>query len=147
MPSKKRSLPAAKTRGRHDGGTCIKRAQKSKWWKAGSLSGIRPRRHTPKSSDFDESALEECERVCELFLGSDLLFTSAYFTELACTFQHAQRARLDLICRKLHLQPHDRFWMWPLDAVGLSPTPRSTFMFMPQAARRVCGGTTKGQKG
>lgn len=53
-----------------------KRAQNARWWKAGSLSGIRPRRHTPKSPDLDCSALEECERICELFLGADFLFTT-----------------------------------------------------------------------
>ena len=40
-----------------------------------------------------------------LLLGPSLVYSCAYFTEPAATLEQAQEAKLDLVCRKLGLQP------------------------------------------
>jgi cyclopropane-fatty-acyl-phospholipid synthase len=44
-----------------------------------------------------------------LFLDEEMVYTCAYFTEDHGDLARAQRDKLDMICRKLHLQPGDRF--------------------------------------
>jgi cyclopropane-fatty-acyl-phospholipid synthase len=39
------------------------------------------------------------------WLDADLLYTCAYYERPDVTLEHAQRAKLDLVCRKLHLEP------------------------------------------
>src|SRR5919107_52237 len=40
-----------------------------------------------------------------LLLGPSLVYSCAYFTEPAASLEQAQEAKLDLVCRKLDLQP------------------------------------------
>ena len=44
-----------------------------------------------------------------LWLDRDLVYSCAYFEKANATLEEAQRAKLDLICRKLRLQPGERF--------------------------------------
>jgi cyclopropane-fatty-acyl-phospholipid synthase len=44
----------------------------------------------------------------ELWLDRQLLYTCAYFPDAACTLEEAQAAKMDLVCRKLRLQPGER---------------------------------------
>ncbi|PZU92779.1 MAG: SAM-dependent methyltransferase [Chelatococcus sp.] len=44
-----------------------------------------------------------------LFLDEEMVYTCAYFTEDHGDLARAQRDKLDMICRKLRLQPGDRF--------------------------------------
>ena len=44
-----------------------------------------------------------------LFLDGEMVYTCAYFTEDHGDLERAQRDKLDMICRKLRLQPGDRF--------------------------------------
>lgn len=44
-----------------------------------------------------------------LFLDEEMVYTCAYFTEDHRDLARAQRDKLDMICRKLRLQPGDRF--------------------------------------
>ncbi len=43
-----------------------------------------------------------------LWLDRELVYTCAYFPDPAFTLEDAQRAKMDLVCRKLHLQPGER---------------------------------------
>jgi len=43
-----------------------------------------------------------------LWLDRDLVYTCAYFPTPAATLEEAQIAKMDLVCRKLYLQPGDR---------------------------------------
>ncbi len=43
-----------------------------------------------------------------LWLDAEMLYTCAYFPDPATTLDEAQRAKMDLVCRKLHLRPGDR---------------------------------------
>ena len=44
-----------------------------------------------------------------LFLDPEMLYSCAYFTDWSNSLEQAQQNKLDLICRKLRLQPDDRF--------------------------------------
>ncbi|MGH3442598.1 MAG: class I SAM-dependent methyltransferase, partial [Nitriliruptorales bacterium] len=44
-----------------------------------------------------------------LFLGEDLVYSCAYFLRADERLEAAQRRKLDLVCRKLRLQPGERF--------------------------------------
>jgi cyclopropane-fatty-acyl-phospholipid synthase len=44
-----------------------------------------------------------------LFLDPEMQYSCAYFTDWANSLETAQRDKLDMICRKLRLQPGDRF--------------------------------------
>lgn len=44
-----------------------------------------------------------------LFLDPDMVYTCAYFPRWDASLEEAQRAKLDMICRKLRLQPGERF--------------------------------------
>jgi cyclopropane-fatty-acyl-phospholipid synthase len=44
-----------------------------------------------------------------LFLDPEMVYSSAYFERPDATLDEAQKAKLDLICRKLRLQPGERF--------------------------------------
>jgi len=46
----------------------------------------------------------------ELFLDENMVYSSAYFDKPTDTIDEAQYNKLDLICRKLRLQPGDRLW-------------------------------------
>ena len=43
-----------------------------------------------------------------LFLDPDMLYTCAYFSRWDASLEEAQKAKLDMICRKLRLQPGER---------------------------------------
>ncbi|BCO10486.1 hypothetical protein GF1_28620 [Desulfolithobacter dissulfuricans] len=45
----------------------------------------------------------------ELFLDPEMQYSCAYFTDWNNSLEQAQRDKLDMICRKLRLQPGDRF--------------------------------------
>ena len=44
----------------------------------------------------------------KLWLDEQLLYTCAYFPDSACTLEDAQRAKMDLVCRKLRLREGER---------------------------------------
>jgi cyclopropane-fatty-acyl-phospholipid synthase len=44
----------------------------------------------------------------QLFLDPEMQYSCAYFTDWANTLEEAQRAKLEMICRKLRLRPGDR---------------------------------------
>lgn len=44
-----------------------------------------------------------------LFLDPEMVYSCAYFPDATTTLEEAQRAKLDMICRKLRLKPGDRF--------------------------------------
>jgi cyclopropane-fatty-acyl-phospholipid synthase len=44
----------------------------------------------------------------KLWLDRELVYTCAYFPDPASTLEQAQEAKLDYVCRKLHLQPGER---------------------------------------
>lgn len=44
-----------------------------------------------------------------LWLDPDMVYSCAYFDGPTQSLEHAQQAKLDLICQKLHLKPGDRF--------------------------------------
>jgi cyclopropane-fatty-acyl-phospholipid synthase len=44
-----------------------------------------------------------------LFLGPSMVYSCAYFRDWRNDLNRAQRDKMDLICRKLDLKPHDRF--------------------------------------
>ncbi len=44
----------------------------------------------------------------KLWLDEELLYTCAYFPDPACTLEEAQRAKMDLVCRKLRLREGER---------------------------------------
>ena len=44
----------------------------------------------------------------KLWLDRQLVYTCAYFPEPSATLEEAQEAKLDYVCRKLHLQPGER---------------------------------------
>jgi len=44
-----------------------------------------------------------------LFLASEMLYSCAYFTDRNNSLEQAQHAKLEMICRKLRLQPGERF--------------------------------------
>ena len=48
-------------------------------------------------------------QLFELFLDEDLQYSCAYFPEGVDTLEDAQKAKLDMICRKLRLSPGDTF--------------------------------------
>jgi cyclopropane-fatty-acyl-phospholipid synthase len=54
--------------------------------------------HYDRSNDF-----------YQLFLDSRMVYSCAYFNQPDASLDQAQAAKLDHICRKLHLQPGDRF--------------------------------------
>lgn len=54
--------------------------------------------HYDRSNDF-----------YKLFLDSQMVYSCAYFDPTGATLDQAQAAKLNHICRKLHLQPGDRF--------------------------------------
>ncbi len=43
-----------------------------------------------------------------LWLDRAMVYTCAYFPNEACSLEEAQAAKMDLVCRKLHLQPGER---------------------------------------
>ena len=45
----------------------------------------------------------------QLFLDPEMLYSCAYFTSMQNSLEQAQRDKLEMICRKLKLQPGDRF--------------------------------------
>ena len=48
------------------------------------------------------------EDFYRLFLDAELVYSCAYFTEEGTSLEEAQRAKLELVCRKLALAPGDR---------------------------------------
>jgi len=44
-----------------------------------------------------------------LFLGRDMVYSCAYFERPEMSLDEAQRAKLDMVCRRLRLKPGERF--------------------------------------
>jgi cyclopropane-fatty-acyl-phospholipid synthase len=67
------------------------------------------RQHTPSR---DRSAVQfhydVSDEFYRLFLDASLIYSCAYFTRPDATLEEAQQAKLDLVCRKLDLQPGQR---------------------------------------
>ncbi|HEX4590877.1 MAG TPA: cyclopropane-fatty-acyl-phospholipid synthase family protein, partial [Gemmataceae bacterium] len=67
----------------------------------------RPQRNRPEFIEFhyDEVPTE----AYRLFLDAELVYSCGYFTDPHCDLDQAQQDKLEMICRKLRLQPGDRF--------------------------------------
>jgi cyclopropane-fatty-acyl-phospholipid synthase len=67
-------------------------------WASRESTARQIRFHYDRSNDF-----------YQLFLDSRMVYSCAYFSQTDASLEQAQAAKLDHICRKLHLQPGDRF--------------------------------------
>ena len=67
-------------------------------WATRDATARRIRFHYDRSNDF-----------YRLFLDSQMVYSCAYFSDPSACLDQAQAAKLDHICRKLRLQPEDRF--------------------------------------
>jgi cyclopropane-fatty-acyl-phospholipid synthase len=67
----------------------------------------RPQRNRPEFIEFhyDEVPTE----AYRLFLDTELVYSCGYFTDPGVDLDQAQQDKMDMICRKLRLQPGDRF--------------------------------------
>jgi cyclopropane-fatty-acyl-phospholipid synthase len=74
-----------------------------KWLKHGARHSMR-RDRASISYHYDQPA-----EFYAPWLGRTLAYSCAYFQNAEDTLDHAQEAKLDLICRKLRLQPGERF--------------------------------------
>ncbi len=68
-----------------------------------------------------------------LFLDPEMQYSCAYFRDWQNPIETAQHDKLDMICRKLRLQPGERFLDVGSGWGGCSATPRRTTVFMPAA--------------
>jgi cyclopropane-fatty-acyl-phospholipid synthase len=75
-----------------------------------AIEGSTERRH---SLDSDRDAIRHhydlSNDFYRLVLGPSLVYSCAYFSEPADSLEEAQQRKLDVICRKLDLQPGERF--------------------------------------
>jgi cyclopropane-fatty-acyl-phospholipid synthase len=61
-----------------------------------------------KNSDYIQFHYDVGNEFYKLFLGKEMLYTCAYFKDWSNSLDQAQHDKLDMICRKLRLQPGDR---------------------------------------
>ncbi|MCP4171498.1 MAG: class I SAM-dependent methyltransferase [Fuerstiella sp.] len=59
--------------------------------------------------DFVKFHYDVSNEFYELFLDKEMVYTCGYFTDWDNSLDQAQHDKLDMICRKLQLQPGDRF--------------------------------------
>lgn len=60
------------------------------------------------NTDYIQFHYDVGNEFYKLFLGSEMVYTCAYFKDWNNTLDQAQRDKNDMICRKLRLQPGDR---------------------------------------
>lgn len=60
------------------------------------------------NTDYIQFHYDVSNDFYKLFLGSEMLYTCAYFKDWNNTLDQAQRDKMDMICRKLRIQPGDR---------------------------------------
>lgn len=58
-----------------------------------------------KNSDYIQFHYDVGNEFYKLFLGSEMVYTCAYFKDWSNSLDQAQHDKLDMICRKLRLQP------------------------------------------
>ena len=58
--------------------------------------------------DYIQFHYDVSNEFYKLFLGSEMMYTCAYFRDWSNTLDQAQHDKLDMICRKLRLEPGDR---------------------------------------
>lgn len=61
-----------------------------------------------KNTDYIQFHYDVGNDFYKLFLGTEMMYTCAYFTDWSNTLDQAQNDKLDMICRKLRLAPGDR---------------------------------------
>jgi cyclopropane-fatty-acyl-phospholipid synthase len=72
--------------------------------------GDAPRRGAKdRNRDFIQFHYDTSNEFYELFLDAEMVYSCAYFRDWSNPLEQAQRDKLDIICRKLRLQPGDRF--------------------------------------
>ena len=60
------------------------------------------------NKDYIQFHYDVSNEFYELFLGSEMVYTCAYFKDWNNTLDQAQHDKLDMICRKLRLQPGEK---------------------------------------
>ncbi|HBV65098.1 MAG TPA: SAM-dependent methyltransferase [Rhodopirellula sp.] len=60
------------------------------------------------NTDYIQFHYDVSNDFYKLFLGGEMVYTCAYFKEWDNSLEQAQRDKMDLICRKLRLQPGDK---------------------------------------
>ncbi|WP_437206166.1 class I SAM-dependent methyltransferase [Planctomicrobium sp. SH664] len=66
-------------------------------------------RRQSDNKDFIQFHYDVSNEFYQLFLDPEMLYSCAYFTDWNNTLEQAQQDKLDMICRKLRLQPGERF--------------------------------------
>ena len=61
-----------------------------------------------KNSDYIQFHYDVGNEFYKLFLGSEMMYTCAYFRDWSNSLDQAQHDKLEMICRKLRLEPGDR---------------------------------------
>ncbi|MCY2984570.1 MAG: cyclopropane-fatty-acyl-phospholipid synthase [Planctomycetota bacterium] len=61
-----------------------------------------------KNQDYIQFHYDVGNEFYELFLGKEMMYTCAYFRDWSNSLDQAQYDKMDMICRKLQLQPGDR---------------------------------------
>ena len=73
---------------------------------AGDETGLR--RSQRNERDFVQFHYDISNDFYALFLGEEMQYSCAYFTDWSNSLEQAQRDKLDMICKKLRLEPGDR---------------------------------------
>ena len=60
------------------------------------------------NTDYIQFHYDVSNDFYKLFLGDEMVYTCAYFKEWGNSLEQAQRDKMDLICRKLRLQPGEK---------------------------------------
>jgi cyclopropane-fatty-acyl-phospholipid synthase len=66
-------------------------------------------RRQEQNQDFIKFHYDVGNDFYRLFLDPEMQYSCAYFTDASNTLEQAQRGKLEMICRKLRLQPGERF--------------------------------------
>src|SRR5207244_3646110 len=74
---------------------------------AGDCEGSKPQERDNR--DYIQFHYDIGNDFYRLFLDSEMQYSCAYFTDRQNSLEHAQHDKLDMICRKLRLQPGERF--------------------------------------
>jgi len=66
-------------------------------------------REQSENIDFVKFHYDMSNEFFELFLDKEMVYTCGYFTDWSNSLEQAQIDKMDMICRKLRLEPGDRF--------------------------------------